>query len=808
MFKKTIKSAVESAAASSVSGARLVINELQGRKLLPSALFKILDEYARLDSHVTEVRRYLDNTFRIGAVSWIRIGAGLTRPKYSTYGDNIRQAMYSHFGQPDEHLQRQDLVSYIRVVSGLIGYLRLNVTDADYAFFKRASLVATDSHAIDCCAALLIVLAGFGSHTAAQDVLTEISSAATSAVASRVDCLLACFQTNHVKEVNDFVASTLAMDFAYPRERLFFIKDAVQHASDAYFSGSDIARRLLAIPPGDTQHGTGSSALYREAILFCIQGELFQRGGVDVREWVTQSIFAANASLASNYGLILKAYVNAIFASVVVTPVPETLLWRAFSPGNTANDASNAASPSQVLFLLYLLYYCERLQDQPKVVGQSVFSVLPPNRGSVDFYASASAKPRNSALGELTGTTVNQASNSSNSGTVWRGEYSDQLLDSLPVAWILQRVSASAEYSPIWPELLAMSTTQFPDQLETVSVLQRELAADATQTTSRISVRNCQWLSCIGAERDQALEKGVPSILRAAEDFERLPVSARMKNCCEFSERICRLAILRSDSTELTACVRQAWLSLHALNPHLVSVATVNAWRSAFEMSKPLLAPQDLWLDPLVMFRSDPRVFESPSLVDIFLTILAEFLMLSRTNMRRVFALRQKEGGALKKTHLSAILQLQEAASLQMLIETAKASLSDKARHLIFEFIHARFLEQRTTQKLLHFQAYDVVAINDMVSFVPSMHACSEFIPELLMQSAPRQQLFAIKLAAAVLENVPPASRRVQAAGGRSTGSLGRPNAQLPSKRNASAKTGNCQVDWMLRERVSNDSSY
>ncbi|KAJ2817025.1 Integrator complex subunit 2 [Coemansia sp. 'formosensis'] len=123
--------------------------------------------------------------------------------------------------------------------------------------------------------------------------------------------------------------------------------------------------------------------------------------------------------------------------------------------------------------------------------------------------------------------------------------------------------------------------------------------------------------------------------------------------------------------------------------------------------------------------------------------------------MLRIFKLRQKDSGALKKTHLSAILQLQEAGSLQMLIEIARVSASDKVKCLIFEFVHARFLEQRTTQKLLHFQAYDEAAIGDMVKFVPSMHSCSEFIPELLMQSAPRLQLFAIRLAAAVLAKYP-----------------------------------------------------
>ncbi|KAJ2053712.1 Integrator complex subunit 2, partial [Coemansia sp. S2] len=782
LFKKSIKSTVESAASSGPSGARLVIDELHGRQILPGALFKTLSEYIRHASRVVEVRRYLDDTFHIGAASWIGTGAGFTRPKYSMYGDDIRETLYSQFDLLSECSQRRDLLSYVRVVSGLIGYLRLKIVDADYAFFKRASLLANTTLAVDTCAALLLVLVGFGSHTTAQDALLAISNASGTPIVGQIDCLLAYLQTNHVKEVNDFVSGTLGMDFAYPRERLFFIKDTIQQAKVAYYSGPGITRRLIAHQPTNSRQGACSPAFYREAILYCLQGELFQHSGVDVREWITQSIFAVDAATASKYGRLLKAYVDAIFGSAVVTPVPEALLWKAFAPENTVDDTGNRVAPSQVLFLLYLLYYCERLQDQPKVSAGSVFSTPPSQRGAADLHSSTSAKSRNNTAGEVSGMlagrtsspyspALNQASTGGASPlvsvfkAVRRGEYSDQLLDSLPVAWILQRVSKSAEYSLIWPELLAMSTTQFPDQLETVSVLQGELATDAVLTTSHTSSR--KWLSPslntglattssrIAHGGDFALEGGGPSIFRVTEDFERLPIAARMKSCSALAERISRSAIVRLGSTELAACVRQEWLALHALNPHLVSAATANAWRCGFETTKPLLVPQDMWLDPLVIFRSDARVFESASLVDIFLTILSECLALSRTSMQRIFALRQKDSGALKKTHLSAILQLQEASALQMLIEIARVSTSDKVKCLIFEFVHARFLEQRTTQKLLHFQAYDVTAIGDMVRYVPSMHACSEFIPELLMQSAPRLQLFAIKLAAAVLVKYP-----------------------------------------------------
>ncbi|KAJ2818486.1 hypothetical protein FBU31_005855, partial [Coemansia sp. 'formosensis'] len=483
------------------------------------------------------------------------------------YGNDLRETLYSQFESQGELLQRRYLLSYVRVVSGLIGYLRLKIVDADYAFFKRASLLATTTLSIDACAALLLVLVGSESHTTAQDALMAISNASGTPIAGQIDCMLAYLRTNHVKEVNDFVTSTLGMDFAYPREQLFFIKDAVQQAKVTYYSGLGIARRLIARQPADSQHGVWSTAFYREAILYCLQGELFQHCGVDVREWITQSISVVDATAASKYGKLLKAYVDAIFSSAVITPVPEALLWRAFAPENTLDYTGSCAAPSQVLFLLYLLYYCERLQDQSKAGSGSAFSAPLPQRGSGDLYSSSNTKPRNATtLGEVSSVLTSRSSSLyspvlghtniggssplvSVSKAVRRGEYSDQLLDSLPVAWILRHVSKCAEYSPIWPELLAMSTTQFPDQLETVSVLQRELATDAANTTLRTSGR--KWpspshdaevtmtLSRIGSGGNLSLEEGVPSIYCVIENFERLPISARMRGCCALAERLC-----------------------------------------------------------------------------------------------------------------------------------------------------------------------------------------------------------------------------------------------------------------------------
>ncbi|KAJ2765815.1 Integrator complex subunit 2 [Coemansia nantahalensis] len=316
-----------------------------------------------------------------------------------------------------------------------------------------------------------------------------------------------------------------------------------------------------------------------------------------------------------------------------------------------------------------------------------------------------------------------------------------------------------------------MATAQFPDQLDVTTVLRHELActtvegmlpagrrrreAPSTHPESHArSYQQAQRLAACGWD-GAAGDGAVWEILRASETYASFPASVRTATCGLFAGRLCRAAVARPDHRGLLASVHQTWILLHALNPHAVSAATVNAWRSDAEQAKPKLAPQDIWLDPLVIFRCDTRVFQSADLADILLTVLSESLTLSRTTMRRAFALRQKDSGALKRPHLNAIIQLQESAAVQLLIEAAAFAQKPDVQWLIFEFIHGRFLEQRAIQKLVHFQAYDVAAIDSMVKHVPSMHACSEFLPELLMQTTPSLQLFAVRLATAVIGKYP-----------------------------------------------------
>ncbi|KAJ2718329.1 hypothetical protein GGI07_005799, partial [Coemansia sp. Benny D115] len=847
LYKAVIKDVVEAVAATgTLRATTLVVSELQRHRVLPGVLFRTLSRSLKASTlTIEEARLRLDDLFSAGAASWIRPSLNGSRPKYAQAGAELKDALLEQFDRMAEGARQQHVLSFVRAVAGLIGYLRLDVGDSDFVFFSQAATAAAapeDRRSVDACTALFLVLFAFeDSQLTSQQILGMAVDISQTPTAHQLDCVLAHLVAEQVKDVNDFVLQALAMDFSYPRERLYALKDALAQTTVPYFVRANICRRLVCLQrPSIEATGRGGSdastrmptptPLHREAVLHLLQSNAFQSSGVDVREWITCLVRSADTSTAAECGRLVKAYVVGVFASSAITPIPETLLWTEFAAWKIDDPTGCSAPSSQILLLLYILYYCEQLLEQPKrlTMGFSFIQRRPtittPSTGSTSTAAAAAAASAAAAssmtssapstAASLTGSAVpsqfglsgrgmpisrtgslsspissgrNGSPVTQTFGAVKRGEYSDQLLDSLPVSWILQCVSHSPDYRQLWPELLAMATAQHPDQLDIMSVMRRELASGSSSMAAAAhalsnnttrptwvqespSSRNGVTAARADFDRHLCTANGLlkfigvddadfvldmQSLRYVMQEYAVLPMSVRMETCGQFAAQLCRAALPLYQDQELAAGVRQAWLLLHTLNPRVVSTATVNAWRSAAEMTKPRLITQDIWLDPLVVLRSDARVFQSASMVDVLLTILGEFLILSRAAMRRIYTLRQKESGALKKSHLTAMVQLQESGALQMLIEAVRFVGDEEARWLVYEFVHARFLEQRTIQKLVHFQAYDIAAIRDMVDYVPSMHACSEFIPELLMQSAPRLQLFSINLAASIASKYP-----------------------------------------------------
>ncbi|KAJ3207181.1 Integrator complex subunit 2 [Dinochytrium kinnereticum] len=133
-----------------------------------------------------------------------------------------------------------------------------------------------------------------------------------------------------------------------------------------------------------------------------------------------------------------------------------------------------------------------------------------------------------------------------------------------------------------------------------------------------------------------------------------------------------------------------------------------------------------------------------------------------------MFALRKASNSlqSFKESHLQALLDLQETAVIQTLLELCLKLKSSRKSDNNVEvsrkaclFIHQRFINTIKYIKLVHFQGYDMDLIPITVAEIPSMHVCFEFIPELLAQPQTEKQVFGAILSAHLFEKYPlPAS--------------------------------------------------
>ncbi|KAJ1936727.1 hypothetical protein EC988_008111, partial [Linderina pennispora] len=312
------------------ANARTVAHELRRHRVLAGVMFRTLA--SQLDTaSATDVRRYLDGLLSTGVTLWIG------KAKCSKVGSSIRDAVYHQFNALTTEEQQLNLSSYTRIVSGLIGYLRLEALSADFGFFQRVAQLTNSDHEVSLCAALLLTLVGFGAQMTARDTLDAITATAHTPVGRQVDCLLAHLSTDHAEDVERFAIDTLGMDFVFPRDRLFYLKEIMQQSDSSHFADASIARRLVRAPQparplvAGATDSASCSRLHRNAVLYCLQSNVFQDQGIDVREWVTHMVRTTDMTNAGLLGPLVKSYVSGIFGSAAITPIPEAMLQRGFA---------------------------------------------------------------------------------------------------------------------------------------------------------------------------------------------------------------------------------------------------------------------------------------------------------------------------------------------------------------------------------------------------------------------------------------------------------------------------------------------
>eukprot|EP01117_Protostelium_nocturnum_P004540 TRINITY_DN1639_c1_g1_i1.p1 TRINITY_DN1639_c1_g1~~TRINITY_DN1639_c1_g1_i1.p1 ORF type:complete len:1145 (+),score=403.89 TRINITY_DN1639_c1_g1_i1:148-3582(+) len=196
------------------------------------------------------------------------------------------------------------------------------------------------------------------------------------------------------------------------------------------------------------------------------------------------------------------------------------------------------------------------------------------------------------------------------------------------------------------------------------------------------------------------------------------------------------------------------WLALYTQYPTEVSVPLINSLKSS---PLKLVDHNAMVQDPLHILDVDRRAFRNPSVVKMILQILNSYMVASKRQLTN-------QGQLIKKVEETTTLSLSiDSAIVQLLLEICvlnpnedkELGVIQDVRIQICLFIHDVFIDNPLMAKLIHFQGYNHTLIPMTVGGIPSMHICLDFIPELLLQPQIEKQVFAVKLAASLIEKFP-----------------------------------------------------
>ncbi|KAJ1652176.1 Integrator complex subunit 2 [Dispira simplex] len=534
-------------------------------------------------------------------------------------------------------------------------------------------------------------------------------------------------RTHEYEQVEAYVHSTLNNPTPCKKDKLYPIREYIlQHlANDA-----DLAKFTIKANPSDHDRALHQCAYH------LLKHGVFQTHRLDLRPWMVRLIQTTRHPPQNATMSLVKEYVEGTFQTPHITCILESDVKRIL-------QHTDSLHPSHILLVFYLLYYHDSM-----------------------------------------------ATHLTKSASGWSHEsrhttYSSELMDSLPLSQILQYMATGRDasaYRDIYPEFVVLGYHQAPATFDVQNSLNEHYAVQEAESPfpslHRRILRDVAYETLpVGVlPRDPSAPltvDHVESVLAVLQDphqcnaalgwLTTLPVSTLLPWVPTLVTTCVPLYLHPRFPRDVGQQFRTLWERLHILAPRQLELTLANNWRS--DEVTPGLFPlkvQDLWLDPLILFRCVPQVFQHPDFFTLFLQILGIYMTMSRHKLRTTHLLAASRNGPFKDKHVKAMLYLQDTAILQLLLSICGQTLTDgeqqrakEIQALVCDFIHQCFIHDPVLCKLLLFQTFPPVVLPLLIEQVPSMHIGLDFVPELMNQTAHDKQVFALQVATGLLEKYP-----------------------------------------------------
>ncbi|KAJ3154084.1 Integrator complex subunit 2 [Geranomyces michiganensis] len=609
-----------------------------------------------------------------------------------------------------------------------------------------------------------------------MDEFTETLSHVFNSRHSDLSLMILVFvHTGQLLEVESVVRKTLNMPVQIPRDGLHQLRTIL---TQRLFSTSEMVRRALVPRP------VGQSESFAIVVVYhLLRQNLFETNGIDVRDWIFWQIKNACLPLHPLLPDILELYVERLAKRGAISRISDRDMATVFSD-------TSLLTPSHVIGCHYVLLYRAILaklqQAEPEYGGPTAPKAAP----LADYY-----------------------------------------LPSLPTKRILYHAETDGDhqaYRLLYPKLAGLVAEQEPQILDFAGLVGQEeeealrakqFAVDASmglkykelfpkEVDAEHRDDTKDWLAAaLEPEKFTPIWRNAASdtlsAIKALQILQALPPATLAPFLSPVMDSLLPVLVVAPETETMAALeshFQQLWTKFYTYFPQKTCLETTRILThrpgqtsierktliSALVANRDKDDDSDLVSDPLLVFGCDSRVWRSRLGVKIALQALAFYMTASRHRYAAAFrAAAVKQRAGLTDAHITTLLQAQDTAVIQMLLETcvppargigltksdngdndvrAAAAAEEEeeedaqrrrvAQRPIMLFVHQLFMDPAYI-RLVHFQMYDARLIPLMVAMVPSMHFCFSFIPELIGAPKMETQMFGLQLMAHLGEKYP-----------------------------------------------------
>lgn len=533
------------------------------------------------------------------------------------------------------------------------------------------------------------------------------------------------FHSNQVNAISELVNKFLGIKLPIKQYTLSKIK---QIFTQEIFTEQVVTTHAIKVPVTKNLNSSIVGFLPVHCIFQLLKSRAFTKYKVPIKNWIFKQICNSTAPLNTVWPSLIEIYVN----SVIVPPSIKT----------TATGYTNEPISEEELNSIFN-YRIYSLEDENNCTQMIIDEEKRPTcilttQILLTYYVLLYDDVR-----------LTQIKNMPSEKQIEK--YSARLMSKIPLFYLLQEAKSNEDqYGCIFPSLLRLIATHYshlclvPDWFSTEKKYHSNFSKKSFNIQTEIENEKRRLINAINSLENS--DKDVNNFIRTFDRLLELPRKAIWPLAEVF---IYRLSVFLSPDLDKQVMFRmkEFWWKLNSLQPDYLRVMTINSLsQTKFKLEK--LNWEDIVKDPLLVLKCDEKVFICPELMEIILHILQSFLIASRTYFaHHLLELPSKsmEEDKDREELRIALIQTQESCAIQILLEACNerpeiindeklyAKLKE-VQKLICTHLHQVFISDPTLAKLIHFQGYDSSLLNLVVTKIPSMHICLDFIPELLGQ--------------------------------------------------------------------------